>query len=128
LAERFGRSHETIRYTIQQPDQQRPERAVFPNATAPLSVEQKQDLYQKFRRGVSIARLARQLSRKPATIYRIIGQIRAERLLAQPVDFMDSPEFHKRNAAKTILGPPPESNKRSTTLRPPAGLPPYLAS
>src|SRR5690606_7333058 len=61
-------------------------------------------------------------------IYRIVGQVRAEKLLAQPVDYMDSPEFHKRNAEKEILGPPPEVVKKSTTLRPPAGLPPYLAS
>ncbi|MGC1273572.1 MAG: sigma-70 family RNA polymerase sigma factor [Planctomycetaceae bacterium] len=128
LADRFERSHETIRYTIQQHDQQRPEQAVFPNAVAPLSAEQKQDIYQKFRRGVSVERLSKQFGRTTATVYRIVGQVRAERLLAQPVDYMDSPEFHKRRASKEILGPPPEINKKSTTLRPPAGLPPYLAS
>ena len=128
LAERFERSHETIRYTLQQHDQQNPERAVFPTAMAALSAEQKHDIYQKFRRGVSVERLAKQFGRKAATIYRIVGQVRAEKLLAQPVDFMDSPEFHKRNAEKLILGPPPEIVKKSTTLRPPAGLPSYLAS
>lgn len=128
LAEQFGRSPETIRYTIQQHDLQHPERAVFPLATAPLSAEQKQDIYQKMRRGVTVERLAKQFERKPATIYRVVGQVRAEKLLAQPIDYMDSPEFHKKGAEKTILGPPPEAKRKSTTLRPPAGLPPYLAS
>ncbi len=128
LAERFERSHETVRYTLQQHDTKHPERAVFPTATAPLKAEQKQDIYQKFRRGVSVERLAKQFERTPATIYRIVGQVRAEKLLAQPVDFMDSPEFHKKSAEKEIMGEPPEVNRKSTTLRPPAGLPPYLAS
>ena len=128
LAERFDRSPETVRYTLQQHDQQNPERAVFPTTAAPLIAEQKQDIYQKFRRGVSVERLAKQFDRTPATIYRIVGQLRAEKLLAQPVDYMDSPEFHKKGAEETILGPPPVSQRKSTTLRPPAGLPPYLAS
>jgi RNA polymerase sigma factor (sigma-70 family) len=128
VADRFGRSHETVRYTLQQHDQQHPERAVFPTTVAPLSAEQKQDIFQKFRRGVTVERLAKQFDRTPATIYRVVGQVRAEKLLEHPVDFMDSPEFHKKGADKVILGPPPENPRKSTTLRPPAGLPPYLAS
>jgi len=128
LADRFERSPETVRYTLQQHDQQHPERAVFPTTTAPLIAEQKQDIYQKFRRGVSVERLAKQFDRTPATIYRIVGQVRAEKLLEQPVDYMDSPEFHKKGAEKEILGPPPVVQRKSTTLRPPTGLPPYLAS
>lgn len=128
LAGRFGRSPETVRYTLQQHDREHPERAVFPTTAAPLIAEQKQDIYQKFRRGVSVERLAKQFDRTPATIYRIVGQVRAEKLLEQPVDYMDSPEFHKKGAEKVILGPPPVNTRKSTTLRPPSGLPPYLAS
>jgi len=128
VADRFNRSHETVRYTLQQHDLQHPERAVFPTTVAPLTAEQKQDIYQKFRRGVSVERLAKQFDRTPATIYRVVGQVRAEKLLEHPVDYMDSPEFHKKGAEKVILGPPPEVTRKSTTLRPPAGLPPYLAS
>jgi len=101
---------------------------VFPTTAAPLIAEQKQDIYQKFRRGVSVERLAKQFDRTPATIYRIVGQVRAEKLLSPPVDYMDSPEFHKKGAEKEIFGPPPVNTRKSTTLRPPAGLPPYLAS
>lgn len=128
LAETFQRSHETIRYTIQQHDKDNPGQAVFPNTMTPLQPEQKQDIYQKFRRGVSVERLGKQFRRTPATIYRIVAQARAERLLTPAIDFMDSPEFHKRNAEKEILGPPPEVAKKASTVRPPAGLPPYLAS
>ncbi len=128
LADRFERSPETVRYTLLQHDQQHPERAVFPTTAAPLIAEQKQDIYQKFRRGVSVERLAKQFDRTPATIYRIVGQVRAEKLLAQTVDFMDSPEFHKKGAEQEIFGPPPVSQRKSTMLRAPTGLPPYLAS
>lgn len=128
LAETFDRSMETIRYTIKQHDADHPENAVFPEASAPLSPARKREIYQRYKRGVSPDVLAREFGRTRSSIYRIINEVRAERLLAQPIDYMDSPEFRKPNADRVILGPPPELDKKQGRIKPPPGLPPYLAS
>ena len=68
---------------------------MFPFASTPLSDEQKKEIYRSSRRGVPVDRLARQYCRTKASVYRIISEMRAHRLLDQPIEFMDSPEFHK---------------------------------
>jgi RNA polymerase primary sigma factor len=128
LARKLRRSPETIRYTLKNHDREHPESAVFPFASTPLSDEQKKEIYRSSRRGVPAARLARTYCRTKASVYRIISEMRAHRLIDQPVEFMDSPEFHKPHAETTILGPPPETTRFEGRVKAPPGLPPYLAS
>lgn len=128
LARWFKRSPETIRYTLKQYDSDHPENAVFPTSTSPLSDDRKQEIYQKFINGMSVDALATEYCRTRTSIYRIVSDIRAEMLLNTPIDYMDNPEFHLANAEKTILGPPPEVEKKSGAVKAPPGLPPYLAS
>jgi RNA polymerase sigma factor (sigma-70 family) len=128
LARKLRRSPETIRYTLKNHDREHPESAVFPFASTPLSDEQKKEIYRSSRRGVPAARLARQYCRTKASVYRIISEMRANRLVDQPVEFMDSPEFHQPHAEASILGPPPEITKFEGRVKAPPGLPPYLAS
>ncbi|MEW4526820.1 MAG: sigma-70 family RNA polymerase sigma factor [Maioricimonas sp. JB045] len=128
LSRMFDRAPETIRYTLKQYDEEHPENAVFPNATAPLSDNKKQEIYQRYRRGVSADRLARDFCRTRTSIYRIIGEVRADRLFEQPIDYMDSDDFRTPDAEEFILGPPPEVEKKGPRVKAPPGLPPYLAS
>jgi len=128
LARKLNRSQETIRYTLKNYDREHPESAVFPFASAPLTDEQKKEIYRNSRRGVPAERLARQYSRTRASVYRIITEMRAHRLLEQPIEFMDSPDFHKPNAEATIFGPAPPATKVEGRVKAPPGLPPYLAS
>ncbi len=128
LARRLKRSPETIRYTLRNYDQEHPESAVFPNAPSTFSDEQKQELYRAFRRGISAEELSRKYCRTKTSIYRIVSEVRAARLVEQEISYMDNDEFRAEDAEKTILGPPPEPSKKSTTAKPPSGLPPYLAS
>ncbi|QDT37387.1 sigma-70 family RNA polymerase sigma factor [Stratiformator vulcanicus] len=128
LAKRFNRSPETIRYTIRQHDEKGNGPAVFPNASSKLTDQQKQEIASKHRRGVSIERLAKQFCRTKSSVYRIVNEIRAERLLSEPIDYMDSPEFHEVGADELILGEPPDVKKKKGVSRAPSGLPPYLAS
>jgi RNA polymerase sigma factor (sigma-70 family) len=72
--------------------------------------------------------LADESCRTRTSIYRILGEERAQLLFEQPIDFMDSPEFRKPDAERVILGPPPEVEKKGGRVKPPPGLPPYLAS
>jgi RNA polymerase primary sigma factor len=128
LARKFGRSPETIRYTLKNHDRDYPDAAVFPDANQPLVDEQKREMYRAFQRGVAVEALAAQWKRTKASVYRIVTEVRAELLIEQPIDFMDCDEFHADEAAATILAPPPETDRKSAAVRPPPGLPPYLAS
>jgi RNA polymerase sigma factor (sigma-70 family) len=109
-------------------DLEHPESAVFPFALSPLSDDQKKDIFRSFRRGVPVDRVARQFCRTKASVYRIVSEMRAKRLVEQPIDYMDSSEFHKADAEAKILAPPPGSAKRDARVKAPPGLPPYLAS
>lgn len=128
LSRKLGRSQETIRYTLKNYDEEHPENAIFPNAKSPLTSEKKRDIYRRHQRGASVERLAREHCRTRNSIYRIISEVRAEMLFNQPIDYMDSPEFQKPNADRMILGRPPEVEKKQNRVKPPPGLPPYLAS
>jgi len=128
LARWFNRSQETIRYTLKQYDEEHPDNAIFPDASAPLSDERRQDVYQKFVNGIAVDTIAQEYCRTRASVYRIVEEVRAENLLSAPVDYMDNPEFHRPDAERVILGPPPAVDKKSGVVKAPPGLPPYLAS
>jgi RNA polymerase sigma factor (sigma-70 family) len=128
LAKRAGRSVETIRATIRQFDKQHPELAIFPDLNGPLTEVQKKRIYQAFRRGASVEKLTKQFGRTKTTIYRVINEVRAARIVELPLDFIPNPRFARKGADKSILGPMPESETPTKKARRPSGLPPYLAS
>ncbi len=127
VAERMGRSVETIRYTLKAFDQEHPDLAIFPENSGPLSDEAKRKIDQQYRRGVSVDVLAKRFCRTKTSIYRIINEMRAVRILELPLDFIGNETFSLASAEKTILGPMPLSPPAKKS-RLPAGLPPYLAS
>ena len=128
IAERMDRSVETIRYTLKQFDEKHPQLAVFPNASGPLTEKIKQQIYQHYRRGSSAEALAKQHCRTKTSIYRVINEMRAKRIMELPLDYMPNEEFDRSGAASEILGPLPEANPAPRKSRMPSGLPPYLAS
>jgi len=128
LSKSFERSPETIRYTLKQYDADHPENAVFPDASEPLGADRKKEIYQRYKRGTAIDVLAGEYCRSKSSIQRIVSEVRAELIFEQPIDFMDSPEFHVPAAEVVILGPPPVVDKKGPKVKAPPGLPPYLAS
>ena len=129
IANSMSRSVETIRYTIKQFDEKHPEIAVFPDQTGPLNLEMKERIYADFMSGKSAESIGRRYCRTKTTIYRVINEVRANLIMELPLDFMDNPEFHRKNAYKRIVEsdmPVPEKATRRTKA--PAGLPRYLAS
>ena len=128
IAKQMTRSIETIRYTLKHFDAAHPDLAIFPDRTGPLTVESKDTIFRQYRRGTSVDELAKRHCRTKTSIYRVINEMRAERILELPLDHIPNDCFSKRNAEKTIMGPLPESDKKSRAARPPSGLPPYLAS
>lgn len=128
LSKSFERSPETIRYTLKQYDAEHPENAVFPDASEPLGADRKKEIYLRFKRGTAVDVLAGEYCRSKSSIQRIVSEVRAELIFEQPIDFMDSPEFHVPNAEVVILGAPPVVDKKGPKVKAPPGLPPYLAS
>ena len=127
IARKTGRAVETIRYTLKNHDQQHPEGAVFPEAQQPLTEDVKKEIHRGFRRGMSVERLSKRYCRTKASVYRIIGEMRAKRLLDQPIEFMYHASFEAPDADEVILSAAPQSPEKHTAFRAPPGLPPYLA-
>ncbi len=127
IARKTGRAVETIRYTLKNHDQQHPEGAVFPEAQQPLTEDVKKEIHRGFRRGMSVERLSKRYCRTKASVYRIIGEMRAKRLLDQPIEFMYHASFEASDADEVILSAAPQSPEKHAAFRAPPGLPPYLA-
>jgi len=128
LADRTGRSVETVRSTLRQHDAEHPQEAVLPLAGGPLTDAQKRSIYHAYRRGATVEKLCRDYQRTKTTIYRVVSEIRAQDILDLPLDFIDNPRFARKGAEAACLGPMPESEAPARKPRRPSGLPPYLAS
>lgn len=128
IAATMQRSVETIRYTLKHFDEKYPSMAIFPDHSGPLSEETKQKIYQQFRRETSVDALAKRYGRTKTTIYRIINEMRAQRILELPLDYMHNEEFEEKGAAATILSELPANEDAPKKIRVPSGLPHYLAS
>ncbi len=130
IARRLGRSTEAVRYTIKNFDRQHPEQAVFPAATGPFDPATKQSIYSSYRRGMSVETLAKRYQRTRNSMYRIINEMRAQRLLEQPLDYIPNPAFDAAMADK-IMAPMPDADAYETQrrqMRVPKDAPPELAS
>ena len=127
LARKLDRSAETIRYTLKHFDEDHPEQAIFTDAVDPADAEQRAEVFDRHHRGVGLEKLAKDFCKSVSSIRRIITEERARRLFDTPIDFMDSTEFHEDGAEKAICNDPPEGDNTGV-MRPPSGLPPYLAS
>lgn len=128
LARKMGRSVETIRYTLKAFDQEHPDLAIFPENSGPLNEAAKKKIYQMYRRGESVDVLAKRFCRTKTSIYRVINEMRAMRILELPLDYMPNDLFGKAQAEQIVLGPEPQGLPQPKKVRLPAGLPPYLAS
>ncbi len=131
IAQRLGRSVEAIRYTIKNFDREHPDQALFPNLTGPLNAESKQIIYNSFRRGITVDTLARQFQRTRTSMYRVINEVRARRLLEQPLDYIASPEFDDPALEAVILAPMPDAEAyeaKRHSMHAPKDAPPELAS
>lgn len=130
VAEMLGRSVETIRYTLKNYDRKNPEQAVFPDSRPILNEGDKVAIYHSYQRGVGINQLTRQYSRSRSSIVRILNERRANELLELPLEFIDNEEFHRptKRLEAEILAEVPEAIIPPRKVRPPSGLPTYLAS
>jgi RNA polymerase primary sigma factor len=129
IARKMERSTETVRATLKAYDRLHPDRAIFPPSAGPLDEEAKGQIYRLYRRGVSADVLAGQFGRTRSSVYRVINEMRARRILSNKLEFMANPSFDDPAARAAILGPlpVPADGKAPRRSKPPKGLPPYLA-
>jgi RNA polymerase primary sigma factor len=132
LSKKTGRSVETIRYTVRQFDRDNPQAAVFPeHRGGPLQSDAKRKIYQQYQHGESVEALAKRFCRTRTSIYRIINEMRAQRIVDLPLDHIPNELFAKVRSHRRedrIIGPMPESDAPVKKSRMPSDLPPYLAS
>jgi RNA polymerase primary sigma factor len=128
IAKEMGRSGETVRHTLKQFDDKHPDLAIFPNHSGPLNEESKRKVFQQFRRGISVDVLAKRYCRTRTSIYRIVNEMRAQRLLELPLDCIYNPEFEDESRENEFVASTPPAPEPRRKSRPPTGLPPYLSS
>jgi RNA polymerase sigma factor (sigma-70 family) len=135
IAQQLGRSAETVRYTIKNHDREHPDQALFPNLTGPLDPDTKQIIYNSYRRGIAVDTLAKRFQRTRTSMYRVINEVRAQRLLEQPLDHIPHPSFEPAfddpALEAPILAPMPDAEgyeARRRDMRAPKDVPPELSS
>jgi RNA polymerase sigma factor (sigma-70 family) len=131
IARRLGRSPETVRYTIKNFDREHPQLALFPDVTGPLAVEAKHDIYNAYRRGISVETLAKRYGRTRTSMYRIINEVRAQRLLEQPLEYIYHASFDDPAQEAEILTPMPRAqdyDEKRLSMKVPKDVPAELSS
>ncbi len=131
IARRLGRSPETVRYTIKNFDRNHPEQALFPGRTGTFDPATKQLIFDSFRKGISVDILAKRFARTPSSMYRVVNEIRAQRLMDQPIDYIYNPSFDEPAMEPIIMAEMPgvedyEESRRQARV--PKDAPPELAS
>jgi RNA polymerase primary sigma factor len=131
IARKLGRSTETVRYTIKNFDREHPDQALFPDLADPLDTAAKETIYSSYRRGINVDTLAKKFQRTRNSMYRVINEVRAQRLLEQPLDYIPHPSFSEPGVAADILAPMPDADAyeaKRQSMRAPKDAPPELAS
>jgi len=93
VAHDIGRATETVRYTLRNWDREHPEQPLFPTLTGTFDPATKQMIFNSFRRGITVNNLAKSFQRTASSMYRVIHEIRAQRLMDQKIEYMDNPTF-----------------------------------
>ncbi len=130
IARRMRRSVEAIRYTIKNFDREHPDQALFPSVNGPLDAATKQIIYSSYRRGIAVDTLAKRFGRTRTSMYRVINEVRAQRLLEQPLDYIYHPSFDDPSKEAEILAAMPDADAyeaRRREMKVPKDVPPELA-
>jgi RNA polymerase sigma factor (sigma-70 family) len=131
IARRLNRSPLTIAHIIRNHDQNHPRSAIFSAAPAEIGQNDRGEILRAYRRGASIATLARRMHRSRSAIYRVIVEERLEHLNRRRVRFIDDPLYHQPDAAdvvdQVVAQQELPADRKGEETRTPLDLPPYLA-
>jgi transposase len=105
LAESTGRGHETIRELLQKHDRDHAGSALFAGRDRPLDPAQHAAIERAYLAGEGAGAIAKRYGRSRSTVYRVVHQCRARRVLAQRYSYQASPTFERDDAAEVLLRP-----------------------
>ena len=131
LADETGRSIETIRYTLKNYDRRNPDEPIFPHGYGPLTEETRRTIYRRSCRGETSEALARKFHRPKTVIARVVREMRAQRIMDLPLDYVPNEQFEQvctQRQERAIVGEPPAPENKPSMPRVPSGLPSYLQS
>ena len=128
LAARMGRSPETIRYTLKGFDADHRPVAILPGQRDQLTDNDKRLIMQHHRNGASIVRLCKRFNRSRASIQKVLLDMRLQELEELQLDYVYNADFEDAARRDEYLADMPQPAVMPKKVRPPAGLPPYLAS
>jgi len=131
IARRVGRSPETVRYTIKNFDREHPEQALFPTLTGPFDSATKQLIFNSYRRGITVDTLAKNFQRTRSSMYRVLNEIRAQRLCDHRIEYLYNESFDNPALEDEFVAPMPDAEAYDTArrgMRIPKDAPPELAS
>jgi RNA polymerase primary sigma factor len=131
IARKLHRSPLTILHIVRKFDQENAERAIFPSAATPISDKQKSFILRKHEKGIAIRRLASRLNRPPGDVYRVLLEIRTDRIKRRKIRFIDDPLYHQDDAPQVVDSIVAQEEIGSGRASPeetriPRDIPPYL--
>ena len=100
---------------------------MFPDLNGPLTIPEARDLSANIARGGSVDKLAKQFGRTKTTIYRVINEMRAARIMRDAAGPYFQHGFRRKGIEHGFWAECPNRMPRLKKARRPAGLPPYLA-
>ncbi len=130
LADELHRSAEAVRYTIKNFDKAHPELAVYPQRTGPLDDTTKAEIFAAMKEGTAVEALARKFGRTRSSLYRVVNEVKADRLVRPPIDYMYNAEFDDSAKEAIIAGPMPDELiflSRMDAMRAPKEVDPQMA-
>jgi RNA polymerase primary sigma factor len=102
VARRVRRSPLTVLHTLRKHDAEHPAQAVLVHAAPAIPASERAAVLHAWRSGEPMADIARRLDRPRSTLYPIILEARAERVMGKHVVFFDDPLYHGLEAAAAI--------------------------
>lgn len=128
LSQQMGRSAETIRYTLKNFDSENTAIAIFPTHRGVLTDDDKRSIFNQYLSGVSVPQLCRRFKRTRTSIQRILIEMRRQRIMELPLDYIYNEDFEHVSREAEYLGAEPEAATAPRKVRVPGDLPNYLAS
>jgi len=103
LREKFGLNDLAAKCIIRAHDAGQPGKAFYHDTYDPMPEQTKLDVFNANRDGLSVQRLASMHNRSRQDIYRMVRQVKAERLIGDGVEFIRNDEFEAADADRAIL-------------------------
>ena len=126
VQEKFGLNQLAAKCIIKEHDLRNQDKAFYHDTFEPLSEETKLEIFSAHREGASVQRLMAKYARSRQDLYRVVRQVRAERIFGEGVEFIFNTEFDAPESDMTILKINPSQTPHLHVGRRDTHVPSYL--